>query len=633
MKFKFALFILLFSLGNIAFTQTEKQFLKAGDEAFENGEYYEAIAYLSDALKFNKNPDAHYKIAMSFYNLKEYNKALPYFEKIENSEAFHLLFFYKAANQKLLGNYRDAIASFEAFLEAYPIPGFFRDKAIQEIASCYWAQDQDANAEVKIEHFDKPLNTGYSDFGANYLSSELIQLSSLQSITRNLKSDFQSKIYFYEVSDKKISKSEALEFPFTEDDSLDYANGYFLKEKNQFYYTQCYTEHELGEKICDIYVRELKNNTWGEAKALNLNTVHFTETQPQVFVNKQGVTEIYFVSDRKGGQGKLDIWKAEEITSGQFSEAQNLPAPINTIDNESTPFFDLSSNTLFFSSEWHYGFGGYDIFKSEENNGTWTTPKNLGAPVNSSANDQYYYPSMQGKALFASNRKDALQLKGAACCYDIFAHVLAVNKATIDSSLLALEELSRTDHKENKIGNAFANLQQAIPVTVYFHNDEPNPKSMATKTSLTYADAFTDYQKVKPLYFETFENDNTITNWFTTVDESYDYLNRFLSILSNVLPKQQVTLEIQGYCSPLAVNVYNINLAKRRIVSLQNYVLSWNAGVLQSYFNKGQLKFTTVPFGEEKAKATVSDSYENVKQSIYNPNAALERRVAIIAVF
>jgi outer membrane protein OmpA-like peptidoglycan-associated protein len=240
---------------------------------------------------------------------------------------------------------------------------------------------------------------------------------------------------------------------------------------------------------------------------------------------------------------------------------------------------------------------------------------------------------MQGKALFASNRKGALQLKGAACCYDVFAHVLAVNKATIDSSLLALEELSRTDHKENKIGNAFANLQQAIPVTVYFHNDEPNPKSMATKTSLTYADAFTDYQKVKPLYFETFENDNAITNWFTTVDESYDYLNRFLSILSNVLPKQQVTLEIQGYCSPLAVNVYNINLAKRRIVSLQNYVLSWNAGVLQSYFNKGQLKFTTVPFGEEKAKATVSDSYENVKQSIYNPNAALERRVAIIAVF
>ena len=619
-------------LGLIAFGQSEKQFLKAGNEAFEAGDYYEAIAYFDNALKFNKNADAIYKIAMSYYTLKDYENALPYFNKVENAAAFPLLFFYQGSNYKLLGKYDDAIARYNDFLLAYPIPGFYRDKAQQEIASCYWAKDQKQDAQVIIKHFEKPLNTGYSEFAATYLDSNTIQVSSLQSITKNLKSDFQSKIYFYDIEGKKTSASEDIIFPIDRDDSLDYANGFYFKEKQEFYYSQCYTEHELGEKICDIYKKSFQDNTWGEAVPLSLNTKDFTETQAHVVLNAQGETEIYFVSDRTGGKGKLDIWKAIEIAPGQYSEAINLPGNINSIDNESTPHFDVAKQCLYFSSEWHYGFGGYDIFKSDFKQGEWREAENLGAPINSSANDQYYAPSGNNKALLASNRKGALQLRGSACCFDIYEHHLA-EANPVDSLLLTLEDLSSNASNSNEIKGAFAALQEAIPVTVYFHNDEPNPKSTATKTSLSYADCYASYQKVKPLYFEEFEDDPAITQWFATVDESYNYLNSFLSILSNVLAEQEVTLQIEGYCSPLALNDYNINLAKRRIVNLENYILAWNDGLLQKYYNKGQLKFTSAPFGEEKAQENVSDSFEDIKQSIYNPNAAVERRVAIIAVF
>jgi len=633
MNYSLSLFLLLlFSLSSLQ-AQTEKQFIKAGNEAFVNREYYEAIAYLEDALKFSENLDATYRIAMSYYHLKDYDNATPYFEKIGPNTNFPLLRFYQGSNNKLLGNYDAAIQNYQDFLVAYPIPGFYRDKANQEIASCYWAKDQVTNTELKIKHFEKPLNTGYSDFAATYIDSNVLQVSSLQSITKNLKSDFQSKIYFYQIDAKKVSASEDLKFPIAREDSFDYANGFYLKAKNEFYYTQCYTEHELGEKSCDLYVRSFKGAEWGEAKALNLNTADFTETQPMLFVNQEGVTEIYFVSDRSGGKGKLDLWQAKELSPGQFTEPLNLPASVNTIDNESTPYFDLENQRLYFSSEWHYGFGGYDIFQSDLSNATWTVPKNLGAPINSSANDQYYYPFTHGTALIASNRKGALQLKGSACCFDIYEHELLQEEIDIDSSFIAIEELTRKGETGNKIETAFRELQKTIPVAVYFHNDEPNPKTTKTKTSLTYQDCYVDYQKVKPLYFEAFENEAIITNWFAKVDESYGYLNLFLGILSNVLPEKAVTLKIEGYCSPLALNDYNINLAKRRIVNLENYILSWNEGVLKTFYNKGQLKFISDPFGEEKSKSDVSDSYEDVKQSIYNPNAAVERRVAVIAVF
>jgi tetratricopeptide (TPR) repeat protein len=631
MKYSLALFLLILFSWTSLEAQTEKQFLKAGNEAYENGDYYEAIAYLKDALKFNKNSSATYRIAMSYYNLKDYDNALPYFEELGFTEDFPLLYFYQGSNNKLLGNYDKAIQNYQDFLAAYTIPGFYRDKATQEIASSYWAKDQQTDATVKIKHFDKPLNTGYSDFAATYMDSNVVQVSSLQSITKNLKSDFQSKIYFYEIEDKKVSESEANTFPIAREDSMDYANGFYLKEKNQFYYTQCYTEHEVGQKICDIYVRSFKNNQWGEAKSLNLNTTDFSETQPMLVVNQEGETEIYFVSDRAGGKGKFDIWQAKESTQGQFTEPLNLPSPINTIDNESTPYFDLESRTLFFSTEWHYGFGGYDIFKSELKKESWTEPKNLGAPINSSANDQYYYPSERGTALIASNRKGALQLKGSACCFDIYEHELP-KTVNIDSSLLALEELSRKDDNSNKIETAFKELQKAIPLTVYFHNDEPNPKTTDTISNLTYQQSYNDYQKVKPLYFEEFDNEKAIANWFATVDESYAYLNRFLSILSNVLLDKQLTLRIEGYCSPLALNDYNINLAKRRIVSLENHLLQWNDGALKEFYDAGNLTFAPAAFGEEKADQNISDSVNETKYSIYDPKAAQERRVAIIAV-
>ena len=614
-----------------SFAQTEKQFLKAGNTAYVQGEYYEAIAYLKDALKFNKNnEEAQYKIAMSYYTLKDYDNALPYFQKVKNKADFPLIDFYLATNFKLIGEYDKAINAFETFRDSYPITGFYREKAIQEIASCYWAKDQEQDPEVVLKQFEKPVNTGFSDFGANYIDSNLLQVSSLQTDKKNMKSDFQSNIYTYDFDGEKIAKSTRSTFPEATD-SLDHANSFYLPQKQELYYTQCYTEHEIGEKICDIYVRKYTDDTWSTPTALNINTQDYTETQPQVAIDETGKTVLYFVSDRTGGKGKLDIWTATENAYGQFSEPLNLPAPINTMDNESTPYYDVSSKTLFFSSEWHYGFGGYDMFKSELQGDKFDIPVNLGAPINSSANDQYYYPTPYNSVLFSSNREGTMQLRGSACCYDVFEQVLPEEVLEPDS--IPLITSNNMDSAANDLATVLTLLEQKLPATVYFHNDEPNPKTTKTTTTLSYADCYEDYLFVKPDYYKEFGNKPAINDWFQTVDEAYTELNAFLTLLERAIAQEsKLALSIEGYCSPLALNDYNINLAKRRIVNLENYILSWENGKLQSYYNQGNLSFTTSPYGEEKADQEISDSVDDIKYSIYDPKAARGRRVAVIAV-
>jgi hypothetical protein len=101
--------------------------------------------------------------------------------------------------------------------------------------------------------------------------------------------------------------------------------------------------------------------------------------------------------------------------------------------------------------------------------------------------------------------------------------------------------------------------------------------------------------------------------------------------------KEKVVITIKGFCSPLASTDYNINLAKRRIVSLRNYFSEYANGIFLNYINntnadEGSITFIDEQIGELKARANVSDDYYDTKNSVYSPAAALERKIQIIAI-
>jgi outer membrane protein OmpA-like peptidoglycan-associated protein len=139
---------------------------------------------------------------------------------------------------------------------------------------------------------------------------------------------------------------------------------------------------------------------------------------------------IYFASDRQGGRGGLDIWKIE-MKNGKWSLPVNLGPEINTKDNEDAPFIHPDQKTLFFTSNGHATMGGRDIFKTTLNNGKWTTPENMGYPVNTTANDNYFTLLADGKrAYFSSDRK------GGQGAQDIYYLDMPENAMTIPLTMI-----------------------------------------------------------------------------------------------------------------------------------------------------------------------------------------------------
>jgi OOP family OmpA-OmpF porin len=103
------------------------------------------------------------------------------------------------------------------------------------------------------------------------------------------------------------------------------------------------------------------------------------ESQPSL--SADGRT-LYFVSDRKSGYGRRDIWYSQLDDQGRWTKAVNAGTQINSQYDEISPFIHANNQTLFFASNGLPGFGGYDIFYCERDGETWSKPKNLGAPIN-----------------------------------------------------------------------------------------------------------------------------------------------------------------------------------------------------------------------------------------------------------
>ncbi|MGD0710211.1 MAG: hypothetical protein ABR968_03445 [Bacteroidales bacterium] len=151
----------------------------------------------------------------------------------------------------------------------------------------------------------------------------------------------------------------------------------------------------------DIYSVDLKKNTFSPHK-LNIDT-KYVECSPSL--SPDGNT-LYFISNRPGGFGGKDVWSSERLSNGNWSEPVNLGSKINTAADEESPFMMADNASLYFSSKGHDSMGGYDIFSATLNDdGFWSKPENLGAPVNTTGDDFYYITDTYGKCAFYSSDK------------------------------------------------------------------------------------------------------------------------------------------------------------------------------------------------------------------------------------
>lgn len=157
------------------------------------------------------------------------------------------------------------------------------------------------------------------------------------------------------------------------------------------------------DKSCDLYMATYEDWHWSLPKNMG-NIVNSNEWDAQTTLSYDG-SKIIFASGRCGGYGETDLYLVEKNIFGEWGIPVNLGGMVNTPFNEYAPFFSQDGKTLYFSSDGHPGFGGLDIFKSVLENGKWSTPLNLGKPLNTSADDKYFTIGGSGETgYFASDR-------------------------------------------------------------------------------------------------------------------------------------------------------------------------------------------------------------------------------------
>ena len=172
------------------------------------------------------------------------------------------------------------------------------------------------------------------------------------------------------------------------------------------FFTGCGRPDGLGS--CDIYMSVRQKGKWSEPVNLGspVNTNSW-ESQPSVSADGNW---LFFVSNRPGGKGKMDIWRAEKLGISPdgypvYGKIINVES-VNTSGNELSPFIHADGKTLYFASDFWPGMGGNDLFFVKLDSSKTSIPQNLGYPVNTSGNEEGLVVEVSGeRAWYTANNK------------------------------------------------------------------------------------------------------------------------------------------------------------------------------------------------------------------------------------
>jgi len=470
---------------------------------------------------------------------------------------------------------------------------------------------------VQVNALPAIINSPFSEYNGRLLPDSSFYFTSMRSdVEADYDHYFESSWYckIYEskwLSDGTFSTPEALPAIINNSHTFN-SNFCFNQAHTLLIYSRC-TRTGTGELSCQLWQSERKGRNWGKPVKLPpfINLEGCSTMQPYL-ASYYDHDILYFVSDRPEGNGGNDIWFSI-LKDKRYSNPINAGSIINTEGNEVTPFYDTNSNTLYFSSDEHLGIGDYDIFYSQGALSQWGEVSNMGIPFNSEYNDYYFTLGNDDRSGFFSSNRPHNGASTDTCCNDLF-HFQWL-----------LEKDNRTDSMSNNLDKTADTLPSLIPVTLYFENDQPNPRSISDTTIYDYPTLYHHYQSI----FNHAPTSEEITFFSDSVAFGFDQLSFFTKNLRSLLEKGfDIEIAIYGYASPLHHSDYNVHLSARRIVSFLNFLRKTEDGFFIPYLqeNKTGLTISTFPEGAVNHQFTSNDE----RETVYSIQAMKDRKILIV---
>lgn len=390
-----------------------KRVYPVANEQLENKKAMRSVKNFLDLAELDpKNAHINYKVGRSYLLINgKKAEAVPYLEKAVSATSSKAknnyketkapldAYFYLGRAYHLDSQFDNAIAAYRKYLEV--------DKSVyrEQKEEVEWMIQTCLNGKLIVEspisavkqNLGKTINSIYDEYSAvvDATESTLIFTSRRPTSTggfMDLDDKYFEDIFVSQKEDGEWTKPVSIGKNINTE-GHEATIGLSADGQELYIYRD-----DFGDG--NIYVSQLKGSSWSEPVQLNDNiNSPFRETHATVSADGQ---TLYFTSDRSG-MGGMDIFRSKRLPTGEWAVAENLGEVLNTKYDEEAPFIHPDGKTLFFSSKGHSSMGGYDIFFSIEENGKWSTPMNIGSPMNTADDEYFFVMSTDGKRAYYSS--------------------------------------------------------------------------------------------------------------------------------------------------------------------------------------------------------------------------------------
>lgn len=391
-------------------------------------------------------------------------------------------------------------------------------------------------------------------------------------------------------------------------------------KNNEMYLSVC--ELRDGYNNCDIFYSEIYQGFWTDLKRLKypINSPNSWESQPSI--SADGNTLI-FTSARRDGVGKTDLYSVEKDKDGKWGNFKSLS--LNTEGSEKSPFLHPDGKTLYFSSDTHPGLGGADIFYCRKDSlGNWSSPINIGFPINSQEDDLGFFVSTDGKTAYYSSNK----LKANGGGWDLYSfplykdarptRVLLIKGEVLDNegwpienAVIEIKNLQSNKIKKievNRIDGSYVGLinldkQDDVLVTVkakeYAFNSQyigAQDRGFESPSKLNF-----DISKIEVGKAFKINNIYFASDSYSLSDQAKSILTSFADFLKENV---KVKIAIHGHTDSDGDQKLNLELSSKRAKQVQDYIISMgvepNRLSFKGYGEKNPLQSNN----SEKGKST-----------------------------
>lgn len=655
----------------------KKRYIEA-DGYWEDEDYDRALPIYINLQNFNNTPYLKYKIGDCYANSivkQDLKKAMEYLQQAADSVSLSLVFDYYDYKNRLAPidvylaygrmlrtkhSFDFAKNNFNKYREAYgdQLPASEKEVVQRELKICETAQLLIANpVNIIVTSLGNEVNSQYPEFAPVLSADEktLIYTSrrprktgrklsesteEKSVITKILTSDVDKAIdpndhgYYEDIYISKKSSNGKWGTPalINEINTPGHEASIGLSVDGQ----QLLIYSSQEDKNGDIYYSKLEGEIW--TKPVAFEALNSKDSETHACFSADGKT-IYFTSNRQGGYGGYDIYRVVQLPSGDWSLPQNLGPKINTSRSDRAPFIHPDGVSLFFSSEGHETMGGFDIFQTTmDENGVWSTPENIGYPINTTQDDVFYVTSVDGKrSYYSSEREDGT---GGKDIYLIELPKTEVNPLTVMSGTFSLGDKNGTVPDDAQI--VVTDNESGAVVGIYKPNKKtgkylfilpPGKNYNVTYEAQGYLfksenlivpknSAFSSIKKEIVLAPIKANESIVLNNVFfefnssqVTKDSKIE-LDKLFSLLAN---NPTINVEIQGHTDSKGRNAYNKELSQKRAEAVREYVV--NKGI-------NAKRITAKGYGEKQPIAR----NENTDGSDNEEGRALNRRIELKVV-